>query len=89
MIRVRVDSLGYSTHTDLLDVDLYWCTVTKSIKGDLKVGDKVGVVFFADTVKQGEEWAVAAYIVNDNTSDAPVLYFTSRNSLLGLDANII
>ncbi len=87
VIKIKVDKLNYTTKTDWLSIDMYQCTVTESIKGDIAVGEKIAVTFFADTVKAGEECIVAVKVINEDAvagDMSPVCHFTSKSSLFDL-----
>ena len=44
---------------DWMETDIYYCTVVQTLKGDIKVGYELTMVFFADTVKPGERRIIA------------------------------
>lgn len=84
IIKVKINKLNYTTRTAIFDTDFYWCTVEEVLKGDLSVGQTVGVIFFADTVRQGKEYIVAVNVINEKSDNTKVCYFTSKNNLYGL-----
>ncbi len=80
--KILVEELEYSTRSSLLDIDVYWCTITEILKGEPDPDKKVIITFFADTVNKGEEYIVAIKIINDgDENSSPSAYLTSKNSL--------
>jgi len=68
--------------TDWMDTDIYYCTVVEVLKGGIKAGEEVAVIFFADTVKSGETFVIAAEPLEEGSS---WYQFTSKNSLFQKD----
>ena len=66
------------TTRDWMETDIYFVTVVGVLKGNLTVGYEISVVFFADTVRTGEQHIVA---VERLTERSTTFVFTSRNSL--------
>jgi hypothetical protein len=58
--------------------DLYYVTVTESLKGNVNEGDELVILFHADTVFQGERHIVATMPMSPGSDWHE---FTSRNSL--------
>ena len=67
---------------DWAETDIYHTTVVEALKGDIGVGFKLDVVFFANTVQTGERHIVAAERLSAGST---TFIFTSRNSLFSMD----
>ena len=65
--------------SDWMSTDIYYVTLVEVLKGDINVENVEIVIFFADTVFQGERHIVAV------EGDHDWLRFTSRNSLFSMD----
>ena len=66
---------------DWMETDIYYTTVTEVLKGNKQVGDRVRVVFFADTVSTGQRHIVSITPSDPTSPDPHFFDFTSRNSL--------
>ncbi|MCL2627603.1 MAG: hypothetical protein FWD44_02740 [Oscillospiraceae bacterium] len=64
-----------------METDIYYCTVIKSIKGDIDADAEVMAIYFADTVKKGEQHIIAVEQRENNVFLLP----TSKNSLFRMD----
>lgn len=60
--------------------NIYLCTVTETLKGEVKENETIGVEFFPDTISIGEEYIVALNDV-DYTATPQTYIFSSKNSL--------
>ena len=67
---------------DWAGTDLYYFTVIQSLKGGLEEGHRGVMVFFADTVQQGDHHIVAAVPIREGSN---WFEFTSRHSLFRMD----
>jgi len=65
----------------LRSTDIYFTTVVEVLKGDMQVGDRVEIVFFAGTVFSGETHIVSVTPVSTASQNPYFQQFTSRHSL--------
>ena len=82
-IEVNKDGLLTSPRTVWASSDIYWCTVVQTLKGNIEPGFELVMVFFADTVKPGEQYIIAAEPLEEGNNDFLVL--TSKNSLFEME----
>ncbi|MCL2628954.1 MAG: hypothetical protein FWD44_09725 [Oscillospiraceae bacterium] len=64
---------------DWMETDIYFCTILKTLKGDINVGTEHAVIFFADTVKKGEQHIIAVEQISTTFE------LSSKNSLFRMD----
>ncbi len=67
---------------DWMETDIYYTTVIQTLKGDVKDGDELVVIFFADTVFPGERHIVA---LASTYEEGSWYHFSSRNSLFSME----
>jgi len=63
---------------DWMETDIYFCTIAEVIKGDVDINLEISVVFFADTVRTGEQYIVAVERISEGST---TFELTSANSL--------
>ena len=63
---------------DWMETDIYFCTIAEVIKGDVDINLEISVVFFADTVRTGEQYIVAVERISEGSTTFEI---TSANSL--------
>lgn len=87
IIKVKIGELESKTRSDIFDIDFYECTVVETLKGDIKVGAKITIIFFANTVKTGKEYIVATYQIKDSDGNirSTSHRLTSKKSLFKLN----
>jgi len=68
---------------DRFETDIYYCTVIKSLKGDVDEGSEVAITFFAGTVFPGEHHIVTLSSLKEGGSGW--YHFSSKNSLFRMD----
>ena len=82
---IEVDELWRlsCSDSDWAATDLYYVIVLETLKGNVAVGQRLAMTFFADTVSLGEQHIVATWPISEYS---PGWHdFTSRNSLFDLD----
>ena len=77
----RLGNFGPNEHWR--PIDIYYVTITDVLKGDMNVGDQLRVVFFADTVFEGETHLVS--IARTNPDGSYFHRLSSRHSLHSMD----
>jgi len=75
-------SSDFPHRADIIFTDIYLTTVVEVLKGDLRVGDLVDIIFFGDTVFPGETHIVS---VAPSSGSPYFQVFTSSHSLHSLD----
>ncbi|MDR2728873.1 MAG: hypothetical protein LBB56_07050 [Chitinispirillales bacterium] len=68
--------------SDWATTDKYYCTVIETIKGNISVNSNVFMVFFADTVKPGEQYIIAIQPVEEGSN---MYNLTSKKSLFKME----
>lgn len=80
VLHVTVQSLNRVVTSDFRDTAFYICKVEEALKGDLKEGETVEIIFFNGTVKEGDEIIVAL----DNKNESTIYSLTSKESVFDL-----
>jgi len=70
-----------ATH-DWMETDIYYCTVVKALKGDFGIENAIAVIFYANTVKKGEQHIIA---IEPLEKGSTTFLFTSKNSLFRME----
>jgi len=74
--------LNEQASRDWMETDIYYCTIIQTLKGDIEVGHKMSMVFFADTVKTGQQFIIAA----ERLSEGGNMYtMSSKNSVYDMN----
>ncbi|MCL2393017.1 MAG: hypothetical protein FWC66_10520 [Oscillospiraceae bacterium] len=76
-------SQGYGT--EFASTDIYYTTIVEVLKGGMRIGDSVAIIFFADTIFPGETHLVSVTPSSPNNPNPFYYRFTSRYSLHCLD----
>jgi hypothetical protein len=78
IFHVKVKELFYAARTDIVEKDTWYCEIKETLKGNYPDETKeIMVVFFADTVKPGDEC-----IVTVKGSEEDIIFsFVTKNSL--------
>ncbi|MCL2528315.1 MAG: copper amine oxidase N-terminal domain-containing protein, partial [Defluviitaleaceae bacterium] len=76
---------GNNAHPDIMSTDIYNVTVVEVLKGNMRVGDELRIVFFAGTVFPDEIHLVSVRPTDPGNPNSFFHEFTSRNSLHDLE----
>ncbi len=81
IFKVRIDEIFHVTNNNFKHQEMYYCTVTEVLKGDITASSRYVIIFFPETVKEGEEYVIAVGALGDSR----ILKLSSKNSLFLLE----